>query len=175
MQAFRRRRGFIICLLAAFGAGILPASAQQSADSTKSELNRLLDKWHQDAASCHHSAYIGAMSPTGVFIGTDATEYWTEKEFGVWSKPYFDRGKAWTFKAVSRHIFLGKDGSTAWFDELLSTQMGICRGSGVLQKSGGEWKIEQYVLSATIPNDEMKAVTRNKSKTDSLLILKSKF
>jgi hypothetical protein len=44
-------------------------------------------------------------------------------------------------------------GKTAWFDELLNTQMKICRGSGVLVKIGQEWKIKQYVLSMTIPND----------------------
>jgi len=148
-----------------------PAFAQQSADSTRSYLNRFLDKWHGDASECNFKDYIGTMSPVGVFIGTDATEYWTTAEFRDWTKPYFDRKKAWTFKALHRNICIGNDGTTAWFDELLKTQMGVCRGSGVLQKRDGLWKIEQYVLSATIPNDQMKTVTRNKAKTDSLLIL----
>jgi hypothetical protein len=38
---------------------------------------------------------------------------------------------------------------TAWFDELLNTQMKICRGSGVLVKIDGKWKIKHYVLSMT--------------------------
>jgi hypothetical protein len=43
---------------------------------------------------------------------------------------------------------LTKQEKTAWFDELLNTQMKICRGSGVLvKKIGQEWKIKQYVLS----------------------------
>jgi hypothetical protein len=40
----------------------------------------------------------------------------------------------------------------AWFDEL-STQMKICRGSGVLVKIGNDWKIKHYVLSMTVPNE----------------------
>jgi hypothetical protein len=30
---------------------------------------------------------------------------------------------------------------TAWFDELLDTQMKICRGSGILVKENKQWKI----------------------------------
>jgi hypothetical protein len=48
--------------------------------------------------------------------------------------------------------------------------MGVCRGSGVLQKRNGSWKIEQYILSATIPNEQMKMVTRNKAGYDSLFV-----
>ena len=146
--------------------------AQQSNDSILARLNVFLDKWHLDAANCNHEAYIGAMSPEGVFIGTDPAERWTAEAFGVWSKPYFDRKSAWTFKAIQRNINLGKDGITAWFDELLETRMGVCRGSGVLQKRNGSWKIEQYVLSATIPNEQMKTVTRNKAGYDSLFVKK---
>jgi hypothetical protein len=54
-------------------------------------------------------------------------------------------------------------GKTAWFDELLNTQMKICRGSGVLVKIGQEWKIKQYVLSMTIPNDNSNKVIELKS------------
>jgi hypothetical protein len=35
---------------------------------------------------------------------------------------------------------------TAWFDELLNTQMKICRGSGV-SKVGNDWKIKHYVIN----------------------------
>lgn len=71
----------------------------------------------------------------------------------VFAKPYFDKGKAWSFTALERHIYLSKDQKTAWFDELLSTQMKICRGSGVLIKVGKIYKIQHYVLSMTIPNE----------------------
>jgi hypothetical protein len=47
--------------------------------------------------------------------------------------------KAWSF-ALERHIYFDKTGKTAWFDELLNTQMKICRGSGVLVKIGQSGK-----------------------------------
>jgi beta-lactamase class D len=53
--------------------------------------------------------------------------------------------------------------------------MGVCRGSGVLVKKDGTWKIAQYVLSATIPNEKMKQVTALKCATDSALVMKSIF
>jgi hypothetical protein len=31
--------------------------------------------------------------------------------------------------------------------------MGTCRGSGILEKSGTQWKISQYHLSVTVPNE----------------------
>jgi hypothetical protein len=69
-----------------------------------------------------------------------------------WSKPYFDRGRAWNFTSMQRHIYFDTTGQLAWFDELLNTQMKICRGSGVVVKQGNDWKVKQYVLSMTIPN-----------------------
>jgi hypothetical protein len=40
-----------------------------------------------------------------------------------------------------------------WFSELLSTWMGVCRGSGILAMTPQGWKIQQYHLSVTVPND----------------------
>ena len=144
-------------------------------DSIRSQINLLLDRWHRDAAEGNHEAFIGAMTRDGVFIGTDATEYWTTAEFSAWCKPHFDRKKTWNFTAISRNIYIAGEGSTAWFDELLDTQMGVCRGSGTLVRTGVNWKIAQYVLSATIPNDIMKKVTAMKSGTDSSLCMKGIF
>ena len=162
---------FLIVLI----AGHQSLKAQQSIDSVKTHLNFFMDQWHRDAAKGNHDAYIGAITDDGVFIGTDATEYWTTAKFSAWSKPFFEKKRTWNFKPVSRNIYTGDDGITAWFDELLDTQMGLCRGSGILVKKAGKWKIAQYVLSATIPNDIMKKVTAMKSGTDSVLILKNVF
>ena len=148
--------------------------AQQKFDSLKIYLNSVLDKWHRDAAESNHEAYIGAMTVDGVFIGTDATEYWKTGDFSSWCKPYFDQKRTWNFKLVTRNIYINDDGNTGWFDELLDTKMGLCRGSGVLVKKSGIWKIAQYVLSATIPNEIMKKVTLMKSSNDSLFIMNRK-
>ena len=108
------------------------------------------------------------MDEDAVFIGTDASENWTKKEFKKFAKPYFDKKETWNFTPIQRNITLSKDTKTAWFDELLNTHMKICRGSGVLIKKDSTWKIKQYVLSLTIPNDSIESVISIKSKSDSI-------
>jgi uncharacterized protein (TIGR02246 family) len=119
-------------------------------------VNAVLDDWHKAATQADEARYFGHFTPDAVYLGTDATERWTRDEFRAWAKPYFSKGKAWSFTAVSRHVSFSKDGAVAWFDEALSTpNMGPARGSGVLVKDGGTWKIAQYNLSIPIPNDLM--------------------
>ena len=147
-----------------------PLYAQQFAERVKTALNLLMDQWHHNAATGNYDAYMGAMSTGGVYIGTDATEHWTTAEFSKWCKPWFDRGHTWSFKAINRHIFLNADLTMAWFDEVLTTRMGLCRGSGVISRHGEGWKIEQYVLSPTVPNELMKRVTVEKHEADSIMV-----
>ena len=111
------------------------------------------------------------MTTDGVFLGTDATENWQIDAFKAFSKPYFDRGRAWSFSAVERNIYLDQDKKLAWFDELLDTWMGLCRGSGVLRKDAEEWKIAHYVLSIAVPNDNVDALVQLKKQKDSLLLI----
>ncbi len=145
-----------------------------SEENSKEKINNALENWHKAAATANFDEYFGLMTKDGVFIGTDATENWQNKEFREFSKPYFDNGKAWSFTTLERNIYTGKDNNLAWFDELLSTQVGICRGSGVMEKVDGAWKVKHYVLSIAIPNDDVSEVTAMKKQTDSLLISKLK-
>ena len=138
----------------------------------KQEINATLDAWHKAAAESHFKVYFGMMTEDAIFIGTDPTENWDLKAFQAFAKPYFDKGKAWSFKAIERHVYLDKSGKIAWFDELLNTQMKICRGSGVLVKTAKEWKIKHYVLSMTIPNDNTNEVIKIIAPIEDALILK---
>jgi hypothetical protein len=45
------------------------------------------------------------------------------------------------------------DGEVAWFSELLTTWMGVCRGSGIVVQTPNGWRIAQYHLSVTVPNE----------------------
>jgi hypothetical protein len=110
------------------------------------------------------------MTEDAIFIGTDATENWNKTAFQAFAKPYFDKGKAWSFTALERNIYFDKTGKLAWFDELLNTQMKICRGSGVVVKIGREWKIKHYVLSMTVPNDNVDAVIKIKATLEDKLL-----
>lgn len=140
--------------------------------SEKKIIDTMLVSWHKAAADADFDAYFGMMTNDAVFIGTDATENWQNAEFRSFSKPYFDKGKAWTFTTLERNIYLDTDGDTAWFDEHLKTQMGICRGSGVVKKENGVWKVKHYVLSIAIPNENVKRVTKMKKKWDYLQMQK---
>lgn len=139
-------------------------------DSEKSKIHVNLDLWHNAAAEANFDAYFNLMTSDGVFIGTDATENWQNNAFKNFSKPYFDKGKAWNFTPLQRNIYVSKDCEIAWFDELLHTQMGICRGSGIMKVEDGQWKVSHYVLSITIPNDQVKQIVEIKKELDSLLI-----
>ena len=125
-------------------------------------INEVLNHWHKAAADAHFDNYFSNMSKDAVFIGTDATENWQLEDFKVFAKPYFDKGKAWSFKPLKRQVYLNDVGDTAWFDELLDTQMEICRGSGVLLLTPQGWKIQHYVLSMTIPNENVSEVVKLK-------------
>ena len=122
---------------------------------TRTEVDVVMDAWHKAAADADFEKYFGYFeSDSSIFIGTDATERWTIEVFKPWSKPYFDKGKAWSFTAVKRYIYFSKDGKTAWFDEELDTpNLGPSRGTGVLNKTEHGWKIAHYNLTVPIPNE----------------------
>jgi ketosteroid isomerase-like protein len=141
----------------------------KESDANK-QVDETLDAWHKAAAEANAKVYFGMMTDDAIFIGTDATENWNLKAFQAFAKPYFDRGKAWDFKAIERHIYFDKSGKLAWFDELLNTQMKICRGSGVMVKIGKEWKIKHYVLSMTIPNEKTNEVVKIKEELENSVI-----
>jgi SnoaL-like domain len=153
---------------------ILLFSAYANAQKVQESITKILDNWHLAAANAKFDDYMSAMTDDAIYIGTDATENWTKPQFMAFAKPYFDKGKAWSFKALERHIYLSKDQKTAWFDELLNTQMKICRGSGVLIKTKNGWKIKHYVLSMTIPNDISGDVIKIKTVIEDKLIKKLK-
>lgn len=138
----------------------------------KEQINLLLNSWHQAAAKADSNTYFNALTDTSIFIGTDATEHWDKTAFKAFAKPYFDKGQAWDFKPLERHIYFSSDKKTAWFDELLDTWMKLCRGSGVLVKIGDQWKIQHYVLSTTIPNENIDEVVKIKTPLENPLIQK---
>lgn len=120
------------------------------------EVHAFLDKWHRAAATGDFDFYFGNMTDDAHWLGTDAKENWSKAEFAAFSKPHFDKGTAWNFTAVERNAYVHPNGTFAWFDEVLDTWMKGCRGSGVLEKADGQWKVHHYVLSMTIPNGEGK-------------------
>ena len=148
------------------------AVSKEQVSSIKKEVNTLLTNWHKAASEADFNGYFNKMDSISVFIGTDASENWTKTKFAAFSKPYFDKGKAWDFKTLERNIYINDSGNFVWFDELLNTWMGTCRGSGVLEKKQDIWKIKHYVLSVEIPNEDVQAVILAKKKNDSIFLRK---
>jgi ketosteroid isomerase-like protein len=145
-------------------------SVHNAQEKVQQQINNTIDAWHKAAAEANFNNYFDALTDDAIFIGTDATEHWNKTAFQAFAKPYFDKGKAWSFTALERHIYFSKDKKLAWFDELLDTQMKICRGSGVVVLTDGKWKIKHYVLSMTIPNDNVDEVVKIKAPIEDTLI-----
>lgn len=148
-------------------------SAKHDSDSLalKAKIGAMLDSCNAAAGRADYDQYFSYFAANAVYIGTDATEVWSKPAFMQWAKPFFDRKKAWDFHSLKRHIYLGKDAEIAWFDELLDAPFAkICRGSGVVVMRQNEWKIQQYVLSMTVPNQVGNAVTTLKSPLEDSLL-----
>ena len=119
------------------------------------QLNRLIDNWHLAATNADLQKYSHVMSEKFVFLGTAPGERWNKNAFLDFSKPYFDKGKAWDFKPSNRIWEFNTDSTVAWFDENLDTWMRGCRGSGILQKENNAWKISFYNLTVLIENEKI--------------------
>lgn len=137
---------------------------------SKKQITAMLDSFNAAAADAAYNRYFNYYTADATFNGTDATENWDKTSYMAWAKPYFDKKTTWSFKALKRNIYFGKYDDMAWFEELLNTQMKICRGSGVLIKQDGAWKVQQYVLSTTIPNSQLdKVIVLKTAEEDSII------
>lgn len=126
-----------------------------SEEELRKEINVFMDSWHRAAAKADEKNFFGSMDSVSIYLGTDKTENWTKPVFEKWSAGQFKQEVAWDFKPYDRRIYFSKDREYAWFDELLDTWMGVCRGSGVLHWQNGKWKIKHYNLAVTIANEKI--------------------
>jgi len=155
-----------------------PAQALSGPELTTQEsaAAKELEDFHDAAAKADETRYFAHFTEDAIFMGSDATERWTKSEFQAWAKPFFSRGKAWTFVAIRRVVHVDGAGKIAWFDEdLKSDGLGPSRGSGVLVFKDGKWRITHYNLTLTIPNerldhvkDVLTAVVNQAAKNDPL-------
>ncbi len=140
-----------ILILALFSLAFAPTSRV----SNELFLDGIMNSWHQAATEANFDNYFGLMTDDFVFLGTAPGERWTKEEFAKFSKPYFDKGKAWDFKVVDRDWEFSKNKKIAWFDENLNTWMQGCRGSGIMVKQKGKWQLAYYNLTVLIENEKI--------------------
>lgn len=134
---------------------ILIFIAITSINTLNAQFDQLIDNWHKAASEANFISYFDAMDESFIFLGTAPGERWEKEKFAEFSKPYFDAGKAWEFKASNRIWMFSKNKKTAWFDEDLETWMEGCRGSGIIIKKKGEWKLVYYNLTVLIENEKI--------------------
>lgn len=149
-------RAFLALALAACAA---PARGPIDVAGEKAAVARVLDDLNDAADKADEARYFALYTNDAVFLGTDGTERWDLPAFRAFAHPHFAKGKAWSFRSLRRAITISADGKVAWFDESLATpNLGPSRGSGVLVKDAGGWKIAQYNLAIVIPNEKLDAV-----------------
>ncbi len=159
------RRELLLSLVALFLCSCGPSRGPStpieisSAPRDKEAVVHVLDDFHDAAARADEARYFAHFAEAGVFLGTDANERWDVPAFRAYAHPHFAKGKAWRFRTVRRDIAFAPGGKVAWFDEDLATEkLGPARGSGVLLSTPSGWKIVQYNLSVTIPNERFSEV-----------------
>jgi ketosteroid isomerase-like protein len=145
-----------VCRVLAVAGLVFFLSVQSRATE---EIEGVLDRFHQAAATGDFQAYFATMTEDAVFLGTDGTERWQGEDFRVFARPHFAAG-GWRYVPVQRNVDVDESRGVAWFDELLSHErLGQCRGSGLLfRQQDGTWKIAQYNLSVPIPNELVDSV-----------------
>ena len=118
-------------------------------------LHAFIDAWHQAAAKADEDTFFGSMAADGIYLGTDASERWERDTFRVWAAAPFDRESAWDFTPYQRELYFSDNNKYVWWEEMLETWMGPCRGSGVARFYEGRWQIQHYNLALTVPNEKI--------------------
>ena len=118
-------------------------------------LHTFIDNWHKAAATADEDIFFGSMAADGIYLGTDASERWLRDTFQVWAKFAFERESAWSFKPYQRELYFSDNNKYVWWEEMLETWMGPCRGSGVARFYEGRWQIQHYNLAVTIANEKI--------------------
>ena len=132
-------------------------------------IDELLDGFHSAAANSNFEDYFSRFASNGYFLGTDAAERWSIKEFKHYARPSFTAGEGWRYNVLSRNLGSASGLDVVWFDEVLTNaRLGKCRGTGVIVKGNGDWKIAQYSLTLLIPNDIAVSVGAQSMQADTL-------
>lgn len=147
---------------------ILLGSVSTFADHHEEKaIGDVLDDFHAAAAAGDKERYLEHMTDDGVFMGTDEWERWPKNpEFTEYVGGRFAGGTGWTYESVERQIRLADSENVAWFDEVVYSEAnGRFRGTGVLVKADGKWKIAHYAMSFLVFNENWQEVIELSKKT----------
>lgn len=146
---------------------ILFTGAASADNADVSAIDNVIDDFHDAAAHGDKARYLGHMTANGVFMGTDEWERWPKNpEFSEYVDGRFKDGVGWNYKSVERKVTVANSAEIAWFDEVVYSETnGRFRGTGVLVKEAGEWKIAHYAMSFLILNENWEEVIELTGKT----------
>lgn len=122
--------------------------------SARAEIDAVLDDFHAAAAAADEEGYLATLADSVVFLGTAPGERWAGEAWRGFVHRYFSQGKGWTYVPSARTVDIAEDGRVAWFDETVENEhYGTCRGTGVLRRTNGGWKVQQYNLTIPLPDE----------------------
>ena len=130
----------------------------------------VIDDFHDAAEQGDKQRYLGHLTEDAVFQGTDEWERWPKNpEFSDYVDSRFENGRGWSYRSVERSIRLAESAGVAWFDEVLfSERNGRFRGTGVLVRQAGKWKLAHYAMSFLVFNENWDDVIELSKKTRKL-------
>jgi ketosteroid isomerase-like protein len=120
----------------------------------REQIDAVLDEFHGAAASADEERYFATLDNSVVFLGTAPGERWEGSEWRDFVHAHFSRGKGWTYAPSDRSVDIAATRDIAWFDETVDNEhFGACRGTGVLRRADGGWRIVQYNLTIPVPDE----------------------
>lgn len=140
------------------------------ADNQETDLlaiGAVIDNFHDAAAHGDKTRYLDQLTDDAVFMGTDEWERWPKRpDFIDYVGSRFKDGTGWKYQSVERTIKISDSSEFAWFDEVIfSASNGRFRGTGVLSRQDGRWKIAHYAMSFLIFNENWDDVIELSLKT----------
>ena len=155
-----------------FVALLLPLTAVADDTTTDQEaVANVIDDFHDAAAHGDKERYLSHLTDDAVFLGTDEWERWPKRpDFENYVNDRFKDGSGWNYKSVERNIRFNDRADVAWLDEVVySETSGRIRGTGVLTRQSGQWKLEHYAMSFLILNENWEEVIELTKKTKALI------
>jgi len=127
-------------------------------ETTEQAIGKVLNAYYTAEAKGNRNAFLAIMTTDAVFLGTDPGERWImsgPNGFQAYVNKHMKPGHGWIYKLQpgSRHIEVGDQLDTAWFDEvLISPKYGRMRSTGMIVLTDNVWRIKRYSLSFLVPN-----------------------